>query len=76
MRHRLLRSAFISVLAASALASLVPATANAAPGPRPGMAECDEPYDRRETVLNVGQRLAPGEEREWSLEVRLLDKED
>ncbi|MFJ6052662.1 hypothetical protein [Streptomyces sp. NPDC092307] len=61
MRHRLIRSAFISVLAASALAALVPATAIAAPATRPGMAECDEPYERRETLLNVGQRLAPGE---------------
>ncbi|MET9698956.1 hypothetical protein ABZY31_18785 [Streptomyces sp. NPDC006529] len=61
MRHRFVRTTFISALAATALASLVPATAHAAPGPLPGMAECDEPYDRRETLLNAGQRLAPGE---------------
>ncbi|MFD6918468.1 hypothetical protein ACFWB2_10945 [Streptomyces virginiae] len=61
MHDRLLRSAFISLLAASALTGLVPGTAGAAPATRPGMAECDEPYDARETILNIGRRLAPGE---------------
>ncbi|WP_330261910.1 hypothetical protein [Streptomyces sp. NBC_00539] len=58
MRHRLLRSAFTSLLAAAALTALGPASAHAAPS---GPAECDRPYDVRETVLNTGQRLAPGE---------------
>ncbi|MFJ6052255.1 hypothetical protein [Streptomyces sp. NPDC092307] len=61
MHDRLLRSAFISLLAASALTGLVPGTAGAAPATRPGMAECDGPYDQLETVLSMGQRLAPGE---------------
>ncbi|RSS83828.1 hypothetical protein [Streptomyces sp. WAC06614] len=61
MPARLLRSAFISLLAASALTGLVPAAASAAPAAPSGAPECDEPYDTRETVLKVGQRLAPGE---------------
>ncbi|MGW7104396.1 hypothetical protein [Streptomyces sp. NPDC054883] len=61
MHHRLLRSASISLLAASVLTALLPAAANAAPVARSGVADCDGPYDNRETVLNVGQRLAPGE---------------
>ncbi|MFJ3200119.1 hypothetical protein [Streptomyces sp. NPDC086989] len=61
MRNRLTRNAFITLLAASALTGLIPAAAHAAPATRDGMAECDEPYDRRETVLSVGQRLTPGQ---------------
>ncbi|MFD3722918.1 hypothetical protein [Streptomyces sp. NPDC058674] len=61
MYNRLLRSAFISLLAASALTGVVPAVAHAAPATRDGMAECDGPYEQLETVLKIGQRLAPGE---------------
>ncbi|MCB5178763.1 hypothetical protein [Streptomyces antimicrobicus] len=59
--HRLLRSAFTSLLAASALTGLVPAAASAAPAAPAEATACDMPYDTRVVHRGAGTRLAAGE---------------